>query len=213
MYVPAHFAEDRVPTLHAAIREIGLGTLVTLGDDGLSASHVPMLIDTEPRPFGTLTGHIARANPQWRTVKRDAAALAIFLGPNTYISPSWYETKQQSGKVVPTWNYVAVHARGRLRFFDDRESLRRIVTRLTEKYEASRAEPWQVTDAPADYIDAMLKAIIGFELTIDALEGKWKMSQNQPLENRAGVVESLTEEGNGAIAALVAATMPPKAGS
>ena len=213
MYVPAHFAEGSVPTLHAAIREIGFGALVTLGDDGLSASHVPMLIDTEPAPFGVLRGHIARANPQWRTVNGDDAALAIFLGPNAYITPSWHETKRHNGKVVPTWNYVAVHARGRLRFFDDRESLRHIVTRLTEKYEAPREAPWQVTDAPADYIDAMLKAIIGFELTIDALDGKWKMSQNQPLENRAGVVEGLTEEGNDAIAALVAATMTPKTGS
>jgi transcriptional regulator len=210
MYVPAHFGEDRVPTLHAAIREIGFGMLVTLGDDGLSASHVPMLIDTEPGPFGTLSGHLARPNPQWRTVKYDTAALAVFLGPNAYISPSWYETKKQSGKVVPTWNYVAIHARGRLRFFDNRESLRHIVTRLTEKYEQSRAEPWQVTDAPADYVDAMLKAIIGFELTIEQLDGKWKMSQNQPIENRAGVVEGLTQEGDDALAALVAATMARK---
>lgn len=211
MYLPPHFAENRVPTLHAAIREIGFGALITLCDDGLSANHVPMLIDAEPGPFGTLSGHIARANPQWRTVKYDTAALAIFTGPNAYISPSWYETKQRSAKVVPTWNYVAVHARGRLRFFDNRESLRRIVTRLTDKYEASRAAPWQVTDAPADYIDAMLKAIIGFELTIEQLEGKWKLSQNQPLENRAGVVDGLMREGNDALAALVAAAIKPNA--
>ncbi len=213
MYVPAHFDENRVPVLHEAIRRIGFGTLVTLGDGGIEASHVPMLIDAEPPPSGTITGHLARANPQWRSIKYDVDALAIFTGADSYVSPSWYATRQQTGKVVPTWNYIAIHARGRLRFFDNRESLRRVVTRLTDKYETPRTAPWRVTDAPADYIDAMLKAIVGFELTITQLEGKWKMSQNQPVENRAGVVQGLTQEGKTDVAALVAATMEPKAGN
>ena len=205
MYVPAQFREDRVEVLHETIRKIALGTLVTLGENGLEATHAPMLIDPAPSPFGTLTGHVARANPQWRGVGPEAKALAIFIGPEAYISPGWYPTKQQSGKVVPTWNYVAVHASGTLRFFDDAERLRRIVTRLTETHESPRPEPWQVSDAPPDYIDAMLKAIIGFELVIETLEGKWKMSQNRPAEDQEGVVAGLTREGRSTdVAAIVA---------
>ncbi len=205
MYVPAHFREDRVPVLHAAIRQIAFGTLVTLGPDGLVASHVPMLLDPEPAPFGTLRGHIARANPQWRAPDPKVPALAIFTGPNAYITPSWYATKRQTGKVVPTWNYVAVHAQGPVSFFEDAERLRAVVTRLTDTHEAKRAAPWQVSDAPEDYVRAMLKAIIGFELPIARLEGKWKMSQNRPAEDRAGVVEGLAGDGEAELAALVAA--------
>jgi transcriptional regulator len=205
LYVPGQFREDRVEVLHEWIRRIALGSLVSLGEDGLEASHVPMLIDPGPTPHGTLTGHVARANPQWRNAKPGASALAIFIGPHSYISPGWYPTKRATGKVVPTWNYVAVHATGRLRFFDDAESLRRIVTRLTERHEAPRAEPWAVTDAPADFIAGMLRAIVGFELVIERLEGKWKMSQNRPAEDRAGVVEGLAREGGSAeVAAIVA---------
>ena len=204
MYVPANFREDRVEVLHETIRRIALGSLVTLGADGLMASHAPVLVEAEPAPYGRLLGHIARANPQWKTAQPEAGALAIFTGAESYISPGWYPTKRESGKVVPTWNYVAIHATGRLRFFDDAEALRGIVTRLTETHEAGRADPWKVTDAPADYIDAMLKAIVGFELIIDKLEGKWKMSQNRPAQDRAGVVEGLTREGRSAeVAAIV----------
>jgi transcriptional regulator len=207
MYVPSHFREDRVPQLHETMRSIAFGALVTLGQDGLVASHVPMLIDAEPAPFGTVTGHIARANPQWRSIKPEISALAIFTGPNSYISPAWYPTKQQTGKVVPTWNYVAIHATGKLRFFDDADSLRRIVTRLTDTHEAERAERWQVTDAPEAYIEAMLKAIVGFELTIAQLDGKWKMSQNRPAEDRAGVAEGLRQEGGPAEVAEIVASV------
>jgi transcriptional regulator len=207
MYVPSHFREDRVPQLHETMRSIAFGALVTLGQDGLVASHLPMLIDAEPAPFGTVTGHIARANPQWRSIKPEISALAIFTGPNSYISPAWYPTKQQTGKVVPTWNYVAIHATGKLRFFDDADSLRRIVTRLTDTHEAERAERWQVTDAPEAYIEAMLKAIVGFELTIAQLDGKWKMSQNRPAEDRAGVAEGLRQEGGPAEVAEIVASV------
>lgn len=205
MYVPSHFNEDRVPVLHEAIRTIGFGTLVTHGPDGLEASHVPMLIDPDPVPFGTLRGHVARANPHWRHATDGASSLAIFLGPNGYVSPSWYATKRETGKVVPTWNYVAIHAYGTPRFFTDRDPLLAIVTRLTVIHEGRRASPWAVTDAPPDYIDAMLKAIVGFELPIERLEGKWKLGQNRPAADIAGVRDGLTSEpGNAALTALMA---------
>jgi transcriptional regulator len=191
-----------VNVLHAAIRQTGLATLVTLGADGMEASHVPMLIDPEPAPFGTLVGHVSRANPQWSTARADVPALAMFLGPDAYVTPAWYATKQESGKVVPTWNYVAIHATGSLTFFHDPERLLALVTRLTEHHERDRQEPWAVTDAPADYIQGMLKGIVGFELTIARLEGKWKMSQNRPAPDRAGVVEGLAREGGETEAAV-----------
>ena len=211
MYLPPDFKEERVPVLHEAIRQAALGTLVTLGEAGLEASHVPMLIDPEPAPYGTLTGHVSRANPQWRRSAADVQALAIFLGPDAYISPAWYATKRQTGKVVPTWNYVAIHAYGALRFFEDAERLLRLVTRLTETHEAGRPEPWAVSDAPAEFVRGMLKGIVGFELPIVRLEGKWKMSQNRPPEDRSGVIDGLQREG-GAREAGVAEIMsaPPK---
>ena len=211
MYVPPHFQEDRVPELHAAIRRMALGTLVSTGADGLIASHVPMLIEPEPAPFGTLIGHVARANPHGRA---DGEALAIFLGPNAYITPSWYATKRETGKVVPTWNYVAIHAYGRLRFFDDRERLLALVTRLTETHEAPRDAPWAVSDAPPEFVRGMLNAIVGFELPIARLEGKWKMSQNRTPADRAGVREGLAREpspAHDAVGAVMAAREPPGA--
>jgi transcriptional regulator len=205
MYVPAAFREDRIPVLHQMIRQVRFGTLVTLNHDGLVASHLPMLIDPDPAPFGTLSGHMARANPQWRALTPEIEALAIFAGPQAYITPSWYATKPLSGKVVPTWNYVAIHAYGALRIIDDPDHTRSHVTRLTDTQESARAEPWHVTDAPHDFITGMVKGIVGFELVIARLEGKWKMSQNRPAEDRAGVVDGLAREGGSAeIAALVA---------
>jgi transcriptional regulator len=201
MYVPSHFQEDRVPELHAAIRTIAFGTLVSAGPDGLMASHVPMLVDPEPAPYGTLIGHIARANPHG-AVKSEHEALAMFVGPNAYVTPSWYATKRETGKVVPTWNYLAVHAYGRLSFFDDAERLLALVTHLTETHEAPRAAPWAVSDAPADFVQGMLRAIVGFALPITRLEGKWKMSQNRPATDRAGVVEGLRREGGPAEASV-----------
>src|SRR5579885_502077 len=185
MYVPDQFAETDVAALHEAIRRIALGALITLGPRGMVASHVPMLVDPRPAPFGTLLGHVARANPQWQEASRETEALAIFLGPNAYVSPSLYATKRETGKVVPTWNYVAVHAYGPVRFFDDPGRLREIVTRLTARHEAGRPSPWAVSDAPADFIQTQLRAIVGFELSIVRLEGKWKMSQNRPAQDRA----------------------------
>jgi transcriptional regulator len=202
MYLPTQFKEESVPAMHAAMRAARIGTLVTLGEDGMEASHVPMLVDPEPAPYGTLRGHVSKGNPQWRRTKADVPALAMFLGPNAYITPAWYETKRQTGKVVPTWNYVAVHAYGTVRFFQDAEPLLDIVTRLTRTHESGRAEPWAVTDAPADFIQSQLKGIVGFELPIVRLEGKWKMSQNRSAEDRAGVVEGLRREGGPAEAVV-----------
>ena len=195
MYVPPLFKEDRIDVLHASILGSGLATLVTLTTDGLIASHVPMLLDSDPAPYGTLLGHVARPNPQARGAVPGVQALAIFQGPDAYITPSWYATKRENGKVVPTWNYVTIHAYGPVEFFDDTERLRAIVTRLTERQEAARAEPWAVSDAPADFIDGMLRGIVGFALPIARLEGKWKMSQNRPAQDRAGVITGLEADG------------------
>ena len=194
MYLPKHFEETRVEVLHELIRAFPFGTLVTLTAGGLDANHIPFEVDSDPRPFGTLRGHVARANPVWRETAPSAEALVIFQGPDTYISPRWYPTKTETGKVVPTWNYVVVHAHGAPRFIDDRAWLRAFVTRLTERHEAGRQTPWKVTDAPAEYIDAQLGAIIGLEIPIARLVGKWKVSQNRPPRDRAGVIDGLTRE-------------------
>ncbi len=195
MYLPKHFEETRVDALHGLIHEHPLGTLVTLGPDGLEANHIPFEVDPEPAPFGTLRGHVARANPLWRTVSSDVEALVVFQGSSAYISPSWYPTKAETGRVVPTWNYAVVHAHGPLRVIEDRAWLRAFVAALTDRHEALFAEPWKVTDAPAEYIDGMTGAIVGLELPIARLIGKWKMSQNRAVQDRAGVVEGLLREG------------------
>ncbi|HVJ54606.1 MAG TPA: FMN-binding negative transcriptional regulator [Aliidongia sp.] len=205
MYMPVQFKEDRVPLLHETIRRIAFGTLVTHGPDGLIASHVPMLIDAESGPYGTLSGHLARPNPQGRQAV-EGEALAIFLGPDAYISPSLYATKRASGKVVPTWNYAAIHAYGPLSFYTDPDRLLALVTRLTEVHEAGRAAPWAVSDAPADFVRAQLNGIVGFELPITRLEGKWKMSQNRSAEDRAGVAAGLEDR---EVAEIVASRSSP----
>jgi transcriptional regulator len=202
MYIPKHFEETRVETLHDLIRAHPLAALVTLTRDGLDANHLPFEIDPEPRPFGTLRGHVARANSLWRNVRPDLEALAIFQGPEAYISPSWYPTKQETGKVVPTWNYAVVHVHGPLRVIEDREWLRAFVERLTNRHEAGRRDPWQVTDAPADYVDRQLGAIVGLEMSVTRLIGKWKVSQNRPPHDQDGVVEGLAHEGRESATAM-----------
>ncbi|HEX7127722.1 MAG TPA: FMN-binding negative transcriptional regulator [Thermodesulfobacteriota bacterium] len=187
MYVPEAFKEERVPVLHEAIRRAGLATLVSAGEGGLVATHLPLLLDPEPAPLGTLVGHVARANGHWRDLAAAPDALAVFLGPEGYVSPSWYPTKRETGKVVPTWNYVAVHAYGRVEVFDDPDRLLAVVTRLTDVHESYRADPWRVSDAPEDYVRAMLKGIVGVSLRIERIEGKWKMSQNRPQADREAV--------------------------
>src|SRR5512142_1120562 len=157
MYLPSHFAETRVEVLHDALRSAGLFTLVTAGAGGLDASHLPMLLDAQEGPAGRLLGHLARPNGQWKATPDGAPALAIALGPDAYVSPSWYPTKRETGRVVPTWNYVAIHVHGQVRFFEDRDRLLDVVRRLTERHEGGRAHPWSVSDAPPDYVDAMLR--------------------------------------------------------
>ena len=198
MYVPAHFEETRPDVLGRLIHEHPLAALVTLGRDGLSANHIPLELDPGPAPLGTLRGHVARANPVWRDFSRDVEVLAIFQGPQAYISPAWYETKRETGKVVPTYNYIVVHAYGPLRIVEERAWLRALVERLTTRYEAgrheaARPEPWKVTDAPAEYVEQMLGAIIGVEIPLTRLVGKWKVSQNRPAVDRDGVVSALGE--------------------
>jgi transcriptional regulator len=193
MYLPAHFDEQRIELLHRLIQERPLGTLVTLAGDGLNANHIPFEIDAEPAPFGTLRGHVARANPVWRDFSSAVEALVIFQGGQTYISPSWYPTKQATGEVVPTYNYVIVHGYGRMKIIHEREWLRALVTRLTNRFEAERAVPWHVSDAPPAFIDKQLGAIVGIEIALTKLIGKWKVSQNRPATDRDGVVKGLNE--------------------
>jgi len=201
VYLPSAFRQDSTEILHNAIRNAGLATLVTQTTEGLIASHVPLLLDPEPAPYGTLTGHLARPNAQARGAVGDA--LAIFLGPDAYITPSWYETKRETGKVVPTWNYVAIHATGPIEFFHDPDRLLDVVTRLTQRHEAGRDAPWAVSDAPDEFVQGMLKGIIGFSIRVARLEGKWKMSQNRPAADRNGVVSGLMAEGREDVAASV----------
>jgi transcriptional regulator len=202
MYLPKHFEETRVETLHELIRAHPLGALVTPGPAGLTANHIPFEVDLDPAPLGTLRGHVARANPVWGETPPGAEVLVLFQGPETYISPSWYPSKQETARVVPTWNYAVVHAHGPLRAIEDRDWLRAFVTRLTDRHEAARREPWKVTDAPADFIDRQLGAIVGIEIPIARLVGKWKVSQNRPAPDRAGVVEGLSQVGHPAASAM-----------
>jgi transcriptional regulator len=195
MYVPDHFREDRPEVLHDAVRQIGFATLVTAD---LEANHLPMLL-SEDGAF--LRGHVARANPVWK--KGDGEALAIFLGPHAYVTPTWYPSKAEIGKVVPTWNYITVHARGNLRWIQDADWLLDLVAALSDAHEAPRENPWKVTDAPASYIDAQLRTIVGFELSIASLEGKYKLSQNRDAADRAGVREGLARDGHDELSRLM----------
>jgi len=191
MYLPKHFAQTDIAALHALMDAHPLATLVTHGPEGIDANHIPLHLDAGAGHNGTLRGHVARANPLAKAAAVDVEILAIFQGPQSYISPSGYATKAEHGKVVPTWNYTAVHAWGRLRLIDDPHWLRAQVRTLTTTHEAALPHPWQVSDAPADYIEKMLGAIVGIEIVIDRLVGKWKVSQNQPPANQASLVAAL----------------------
>ena len=190
MYMPPAFRDDDVAALHAEMRAIRLAQLVTATADGLIATPLPLIVDSTEGPYGTLYGHVARANSQWK-VAPIGEAMALFMGANAYITPSWYATKRETGMVVPTWNYVAVHAYGTVEFFEDADRLLDVVTRLTNLHEASRAQPWAVTDAPDSFIKSQLRGIVGLRIPITRLEGKRKMSQNRNAADRAGVVEGL----------------------
>ena len=191
MYLPKHFAETDVGVMHDLMQAYPLATLVSHGPDGLSANHIPLQLDTTAGPNGTLRGHIARANPLSKASAVDGETLLIFRGPESYISPYAYATKAEHGKVVPTWNYVAVHAYGELRVIDDPAWIFSQLSALTATNEAALPQPWAVSDAPTEYIEKMLGAIVGIEISITRLLGKWKVSQNQPAENQASLVEAL----------------------
>jgi transcriptional regulator len=211
MYLPAHFAESRPDVLRDLILARPLGLLVTQnGDGGIDANDIPFVLDTDDadKP-AVLRAHVARANPVWRTARTDVESLVVFQGPQGYVSPAWYPSKAEHGKVVPTWNYIVVQGRGTLRAIDDREWVRAFVERLTTRHEGARPSPWAVADAPADYIETMLGAIVGIELVVTSLVGKWKMSQNRPMADREGVVAGLSrEQGDADFAAAVRAFTP-----
>jgi transcriptional regulator len=191
MYNPAPFAEDRIDILHAFIRRHPLAALVSCGVNGPEATHVPVVLHTEIGPQGVLRCHVARANTHWKSMEA-APVLAIFQGPQHYITPTWYPSKQEHGKVVPTWNYLAVHVRGRAQLFEEQAPLVEHLRELTAQNEAEFENPWSVNDAPADYIKALSKAIVGIEISIETMQGKWKVSQNRSQADRHGVAAGLT---------------------
>ncbi|WP_315831316.1 FMN-binding negative transcriptional regulator [Bradyrhizobium prioriisuperbiae] len=199
MYIPPAFIDSDLSSVHATIREARLANLVTATAQGLISTPLPLFLDETEGAQGVLYGHVARANPQWNEPPA-GEALAIFMGPDAYVTPSWYATKRETGKVVPTWNYIAVHAYGPVEFFEDPQRLLAVVTRLTNLHEGPRAaigaEPWAVNDAPEDFIKAQLRGIVGLRLPIARLEGKRKMSQNRNAQDRTGVVEGLAASAN-----------------
>lgn len=205
MYVPPAFREEDLAALHGVIWEARLANLVTATAEGLIATPLPLFLVPEEGPYGTLYGHLARANSQWK-LPPTGDAMALFAGPDAYVSPSWYPSKQEHGKVVPTWNYVAIHAYGPIEFFEDADRLLDAVTRLTDRHERPRAEPWAVTDAPEAFVHSQLRGIVGLRLPITRLDGKRKMSQNRSAEDRAGVAAGLAASDHApdrAVAALV----------
>jgi transcriptional regulator len=201
MYQPAHFRIDDRPTLHALVRSHPLATLVVATPEGLLANHVPLMLDAERE---LLVGHVARANPLWQAAIQ-GAALAVFQGPQAYISPSGYPAKREHGKVVPTWNYAVVHVHGPLRFFDGAQDLHALVGQLPDTHEAEQAQPWKVGDAPVDFVGANLRAIVGLELAIERIDGKWKVSQNRNEADALGAAAALDATGQAASAALIRA--------
>lgn len=215
MYTPATFREERLDVLHGLIDSHPLGALVRHGADGLCADHLPFEIaaPTPEAPFGILRAHVARANPLWRAAGGNDDCLVIFQGPHAYITPAWYAEKQRSGKEVPTFNYAVVHAHGPLRAIDDAAWLLGLLERLTARHEAGLAAPWQVGDAPADYIDKKLKAIVGIEIALTRLEGKWKLGQNRSMQDQASMAQGLALDARPgaarALGALIAANVTP----
>jgi len=195
MYIPSHFEELRIEVMHDLIQTRPLATVITLSSNGIDANHIPLHLSSTEGRFGVLRGHVARANPMWRELVQDVEALAVFHGPDSYISPSWCPTKQEHGKVVPTWNYAVVHAYGTLEIVDDPAWLLDQLQALTTKHEMAFPEPWAVSDAPSDFIEKLLGGIVGIEIAITKLKGKWKASQNQSPQNQLGIVNGLNGDG------------------
>ncbi len=205
MYTPAHFNETRTELLNQLVHEHPLGLLITQGEQGLDATPLPFLLEIDACGQAVLRAHVARANPVWKDARTDIETLVVFQGPQAYISPNWYATKADNGKAVPTWNYITVQARGRLVVQDDPTWVRTLVTRLTQRHEATQAQPWALSDAPPEYIDTMLRAIVGIEIPLASLQGKWKLSQNHPAINREGVTRGLRAQGGDPALAMAAA--------
>lgn len=206
MYVPAHFEETRGEVLHGLMRTHPLAALVVPGGVELAVSHIPLLFDPAPGPHGTLRGHVARANPLWQQLGGPQPCLAIFQGPQAYVTPSWYPSKHAHGKAVPTWNYAVVHAHGPARAIEDPAWLLDHLSAMTDAQESRQALPWKITDAPKDYIDRLMQAIVGIEIAITSLRGSWKVSQNRPQADRLGVAAGLQardDEASRQMAALV----------
>jgi len=210
MYLPGAFEESRTDVLHDLVRAHPLGAVATVRDGSIAVDHIPFLLDATAGALGTLHGHVARANALWRELAGGRECLVVFTGPDAYISPSWYPGKHEHGRVVPTWNYAVVHARGTPRVFDDADWVRAHLAKLTATQEARSAEPWQLADAPEDFVTGMIGHVVGIELPIAALAGKWKVGQNRSSADRAGVVAGLRRRGDAAdlaMAALVEATI------
>ncbi|NIC43745.1 FMN-binding negative transcriptional regulator [Aquabacterium sp. A08] len=203
MYTPAHFALTEPDALQRILRQHPLGMLVTHGPEGLDANHIPFEYDPTRGEHGTLTAHVARANPVWQQCAGGADVLVVFRGVEGYISPSWYPSKHDTHRQVPTWNYAVVHAHGRLTVRDDEKFVRGVVARLTRSHEATEPQPWKMGDAPPDYLDAMLQAIVGLEIAVTRWEGKAKLSQNKAPLDRQGAVEALQARGREGLAAAM----------
>jgi transcriptional regulator len=208
MYTPSYFRVADTADVHAMMRAQPFAILVTHASEGITATHLPTVLKVDADcPLGRIECHLARPNPQWKTLASDIDALMIFQGPEAYIRPGWYPSKAEHGKVVPTWNYAAVHAYGHLETVEDKDWLLAHVSELSDQQEAPYVAPWSTADAPANFLDALVRGIVGLKLTIRRLEGKSKMSQNRPAADRAGVVEGLAQRASGedtAIASLVA---------
>jgi transcriptional regulator len=210
MYVPAHFEESRPEALHALIAEHPLGILVTHGAAGLDANHIPFELAAGEGAHGMLRAHVARANPVWQELRDGDAVMVVFRGADAYISPTWYPSKHEAHRQVPTWNYRVVHAHGRVAIRDDERYVRGVVARLTRTHEASQPAPWKMTDSPADYIDTMLKAIVGIEIEITRLTGKFKLSQNRETRDRLSAAQALQDNGAAELGAAMLAGLAQK---
>lgn len=203
MYLPKHLEETRLDVLHALVRKHPLGTWVSAEDEGLNVNHIPFLLDASRGDHGTIVGHVARANPVWKsTAAVTVPDVVVFRGPQAYITPSWYPSKHEHGKAVPTWNYVVVTVHGRPKFIDDKAWLISHLRELTDTHEADQAAPWKIEDAPEEFTQKLADAIIGVEIPILRIEGKWKTSQNRPESDKIGVVAGLLDKGDAEAAAM-----------
>lgn len=212
MYLPEQFAETRIEELHRIVREHPLGMLVTHTGAGLDANHLPFELDPARGPFGTLQGHIARANPLWQEVPAGAMVLVVFRGAHGYVSPNWYPSKHETHRSVPTWNYEVVHAHGRIRLIDDAKFVGGVVARLTRAHEAAEPQPWKMADAPRDYIEQMLRMVVGIEIEVTSLVGKRKLSQNRDARDFQGVVGALQDRDQRELASAMERVRRPSRG-